>query len=330
MARFPSPLIEPDVPISGIRLSDWLHRMSFGSSVHAGVLSGSGSKGSALDLRYSFLSLKDPDLNRCFEAHRQSPDPLRRRKRTRSQGPSLHRSYPASPVLCPCPTPAAAAAHVTASRSLPSLRRVFPVTRITFQTCRAHYPGGPNGCVCRCFPARVAFPVYLAGRRPRFTFEACSGFTHVTARPVAQPREAAFVTRLRHGQLPSHPARQLPDRSAPIRVDSASTGDPRPRGAQAKIQGVSVLATRSPMPFFPKKAPLKTALAARKPVPRCKNLRGESPLRRALAQRRHVCRPTSSAVTSRSLTPPGRLLALPAGLSRGTCWGQPTCLHPIP
>jgi hypothetical protein len=23
--RFPSPLIEPDVPISGIRLSDWLH-----------------------------------------------------------------------------------------------------------------------------------------------------------------------------------------------------------------------------------------------------------------------------------------------------------------
>jgi len=24
--RFPSSLIEPDVPISGIRLSDWLHR----------------------------------------------------------------------------------------------------------------------------------------------------------------------------------------------------------------------------------------------------------------------------------------------------------------
>jgi hypothetical protein len=26
--RFPSPLIEPDVPISGIRLSDWFHRMA--------------------------------------------------------------------------------------------------------------------------------------------------------------------------------------------------------------------------------------------------------------------------------------------------------------
>src|SRR6266478_10159772 len=28
--RFPSPLIEPDVPISGIRLSDWLHREAHG------------------------------------------------------------------------------------------------------------------------------------------------------------------------------------------------------------------------------------------------------------------------------------------------------------
>lgn len=28
--RFPSPLIEPDVPISGIRLSDWLHRGTHG------------------------------------------------------------------------------------------------------------------------------------------------------------------------------------------------------------------------------------------------------------------------------------------------------------
>ena len=26
--RLPSPLIEPDVPFSGIRLSDWLHRMA--------------------------------------------------------------------------------------------------------------------------------------------------------------------------------------------------------------------------------------------------------------------------------------------------------------
>ena len=37
MAHFPSPLIEPDVPISGMRLSERLHRMSSGSSVHAAI-----------------------------------------------------------------------------------------------------------------------------------------------------------------------------------------------------------------------------------------------------------------------------------------------------
>jgi hypothetical protein len=36
--RFPSPLIEPDLPISGIRLSDWLHRKAHGGRpLQAGV-----------------------------------------------------------------------------------------------------------------------------------------------------------------------------------------------------------------------------------------------------------------------------------------------------
>ena len=42
------------------------------------------------------------------------------------------------------------------------------------------------------------------------TFEACSGFTHVMAHRIARPPRAAFVTRLRHRQLPGHAARQLP------------------------------------------------------------------------------------------------------------------------
>src|SRR5438477_91970 len=42
------------------------------------------------------------------------------------------------------------------------------------------------------------------------TFEACSGFTHVTARRIAQPPKATFVARLRPDQLPSRAARQLP------------------------------------------------------------------------------------------------------------------------
>src|SRR3990172_2984667 len=63
------------------------------------------------------------------------------------------------------------------------------------------------------------------------TFEACSGFTRVTARRIAQPPKATFVTRLRPGQLPSQAARQLPDLSTIIRVRPSLTDDSRLRGA---------------------------------------------------------------------------------------------------
>jgi hypothetical protein len=63
------------------------------------------------------------------------------------------------------------------------------------------------------------------------TFEACSGFTRVTARRIAQPPKAAFVTRLRSGRLPDQTARQLPELSTIPWMDPSSTGDTRPRGA---------------------------------------------------------------------------------------------------
>jgi len=56
------------------------------------------------------------------------------------------------------------------------------------------------------------------------TFEACSGFTRVTARRIAQPPKATFVTRLQPFRLPGRAARQLPDQSTTIRVESSSTG----------------------------------------------------------------------------------------------------------
>src|SRR5438270_9915086 len=55
------------------------------------------------------------------------------------------------------------------------------------------------------------------------TIEACSGFTRVTARRIAQPPKATFVARLRPGQLPARATRQLPDLSTIIRVESSST-----------------------------------------------------------------------------------------------------------
>jgi hypothetical protein len=194
------------------------------------------------------LSLKDPDLFRCFQAHRQSPNPLSLQKRTRSQGPSLLRSYPDSQVLFPCPTPAAAAAQCRRSRSPPSPRRVSPVTRITFRTCRAHYPGGPSGCIYRFFPARVAFPVERAGRRPRFPFR---GLLRLHSRYGPPGCSTALQRPLSRGFDPvGYPAVPLvsyqTDRH-PIWVDSASTGYPRLRGAPFKLNGGCIVAVYCPV-----------------------------------------------------------------------------------
>jgi ABC-type molybdate transport system substrate-binding protein len=81
------------------------------------------------------------------------------------------------------------------------------------------------------------------------TFEACSGFTHVTARRIAQPPEAAFVTRLQPFRLPGRAARQLPDQSTTLWVESSSTDDSRLRGAlplidQLQAQGKVVAGSR--------------------------------------------------------------------------------------
>src|SRR3954447_19695168 len=62
-------------------------------------------------------------------------------------------------------------------------------------------------------------------------YKACSGFTRVTARWIAQPPRAAFVTRLQPSQLPDQTARQLPEQSTTLRVEPSSTGDTRRRGA---------------------------------------------------------------------------------------------------
>src|SRR5712691_5675617 len=88
------------------------------------------------------LSLKDPDDSRCLQAHRQSPSPRLLQKHTRSQGPSLCRHYPASTVILPCPTPADAAARSDVEAATLAPNGSPPITRTTFPTCRAHYPGG--------------------------------------------------------------------------------------------------------------------------------------------------------------------------------------------
>jgi hypothetical protein len=74
----------------------------------------------------------------------------------------------------------------------PLSRRAVPLT-----------PMDRSRCVCRLLPQTV-LPSPYSGRVGvhDFPFEACSGFTHVTARRFARPPLAAFVTGLRHGRLP--------------------------------------------------------------------------------------------------------------------------------
>ena len=106
----------------------------------------------------------------CLQADGQSPWHLHLHERTRSQGPSLHRRYPASAVLCPCPTPARSAAKcdVEAATSDRSGLPRYP----------HHHSGVPcplprrieTGACVDCFPVRAAFPVLQAGRHPHLYF----------------------------------------------------------------------------------------------------------------------------------------------------------------
>ncbi len=174
-------------------------------------------------------------LQRCCQAYRQSPRPLHLRKRTRSQSPSLRRHCPASTVIRPCPTPAKAAACRNVEAATLAHDGSPPITRIILPTCRAHYPGGLSGCACRLLPRSLR--PSPNGRRVGIhivTFKACSGFTHVTARWIAQPPKATFVTRLQPCRLPSRAARQLPDQSTTLWMESSSTDNPRLRGALPK------------------------------------------------------------------------------------------------
>ena len=38
-----------------------------------------------------------------------------------------------------------------------------PITRTTFPTCRAHYPGGSSGCACRLLPRSCGLPQMAGG-----------------------------------------------------------------------------------------------------------------------------------------------------------------------
>ena len=101
--------------------------------------------------------------------------------------------------------------------------------------------------MCRLLPRSRGLPRFAGGSAsaPLLSRPAQAS---LTLRPVGllNRPEAAFVTRLRSGWLPTQTARQLPEQSTTLWVDPPSTGETRPRGALQTCQnfGRLVLETR--------------------------------------------------------------------------------------
>src|SRR5262249_61889661 len=91
-------------------------------------------------------------------------------------------------LLRPCPTAAVTAACCDVEAAILVINGSPPITRTTFPTCRAHLPRRIKRVhMSIASPLMQPSPI---GRRVGIrivTFEACSGFTHVTARQIAQP-----------------------------------------------------------------------------------------------------------------------------------------------
>jgi hypothetical protein len=97
--------------------------------------------------------------------------PLLLPKRTRSEGPSLHRRYPASAVLRPSPTPALAIALSAMFRPWPSPSAGLP--QLPGLPSRRAVPTTPADrlrCLSISSPGRTAFPQSQRGRHPQLHF----------------------------------------------------------------------------------------------------------------------------------------------------------------
>ena len=160
------------------------------------------------------LPPKAPELLGCCQDHRHSPLL------------AIIKSVPEVRALCsagitqphssygPVRRPRGPSPKVT-SRARPSSPPGLPRLPVSlFQRAVPTTPADQDGCTCRLLPrpARPSPDHRRVGIRD-FTFEACSGFTRITARWIAQPPKAAFVTGLRSIRLPGQTACQLPDQT---------------------------------------------------------------------------------------------------------------------
>ena len=254
LPRFQSPLTEPGVPISGTGLSSGIMRLAHGppgqGRDRAGEPADRGRCTTAVvppassPMRRRACSRLDDIEPIEFDSFASACDALRT---LGHQGGVLGRATPAGlrpsripPHLRPLPSagitrlprycgplrhPAGPACPSRGSGwRVPATDRASRVaTASLFHACRRHYPGGADRCARRSLPGRWQ-PSPLFGRVGLriARFEACSTFTRVAARMVAEPPRAARCT----GVLQS---KSLPPSTAPIATgwsDSCRAGFP--------------------------------------------------------------------------------------------------------
>jgi hypothetical protein len=111
-----------------------------------------------------------------------------------------------------------------------------PVTRTTFPTCRAYYPGESSGCSRRLLPRSRGIPQMAGGSASALS--ACSGFTIGPSN-----RSASQKRPLSRGSnpcgYPHEPLVSYRIESTTLRVDPSSTDDSRLRGALPTALGAS-------------------------------------------------------------------------------------------
>ena len=115
------------------------------------------------------------------------------------EAPSLGRHCPASTVVraSPPPWPARPCPHGSSVGACHATGRASRVASIPlFHTCRRHYPGGTGRCSRRSLPDRwQPSPIFGRVGFRVARFEACSAFTRVAARVLAEPPKAALCRR---------------------------------------------------------------------------------------------------------------------------------------
>ncbi len=255
--RFHTPLIEPDVRISRIRLSDWFYRI-----VHE----------STIIVRNATLSmiLSSPSDKVRSETAECSTGPIRPTasiptlglfRHTRKSGPFPRPALPgviSTTSLSATPDDPACPSRESSWEPRPPIAGASRVAcRFLFHACRRHYPGGTAGHPSLGPPPDKGKRHITLQQRPSpllrrvgshiTRFEACSTFTHVRPACSLTSQGSLFLKCFSPYRYLHEPPQVLPAGATSCRVGFAPTGNNTPFTAHWEMR-VSRDSQKSAMP----------------------------------------------------------------------------------